>query len=389
MAQWRVRRRMTQQMLADRLGKSKSWVDKVERGARALDRYPLIEEIARVLRVDPSVLLGRHVGGLSSTVSDRADGLDEVYAVVACHDVFRPSASSRSSAVEEVRRQVTHAWLTYHHAHYPQVLRTLPELLASVQHTHRSDVRAGVELLVQAYRITSLVSVKIGEVALAWLVADRAVTVANLDPLLAATAAIPLGQALRAAGRNQLAVAVTIAAERCLDQGQAGAGDLSVRGTLLLQAAMAAAAASDTSGAVASIEQAAGIANRIRDGGADCHVTFGMTAVEMARMVVATELGDVGDALFRHENILRRGLLRRLPGEYQAAYLLDATRAYLQAGDMRGAGRTLVEAHRTAPAEVRCRPLARTLIAEIARGSPAAADVARLATLVGVTRRTP
>ncbi|MEU8301678.1 hypothetical protein AB0C04_30850 [Micromonospora sp. NPDC048909] len=39
-----------------------------------------------------------------------------------------------------------------------------------------------------------------------------------------------------------------------------------------------------------------------------------------------------------------------------------------------------------APAEVRCRPSARTVIAEVARGHPARAGVARLATLVGLTR---
>ncbi|MEU1607508.1 helix-turn-helix domain-containing protein [Micromonospora matsumotoense] len=57
-ARWRVRRRMTQQVFADRLGKSKSWVDKVERGVRALDRYSVIQEIAEVLHLDPAILLG-------------------------------------------------------------------------------------------------------------------------------------------------------------------------------------------------------------------------------------------------------------------------------------------------------------------------------------------
>jgi hypothetical protein len=57
-ARWRVRRRMSQQVFADRLGKSKSWVDKVERGVRTLDRYSVIQEIAEVLRVDPALLLG-------------------------------------------------------------------------------------------------------------------------------------------------------------------------------------------------------------------------------------------------------------------------------------------------------------------------------------------
>jgi hypothetical protein len=46
----------------------------------------------------------------------------------------------------------------------------------------------------------------------------------------------------------------------------------------------------------------------------------------------------------------------------------------------------LVEADAVAPAEVRCRPLARTVIAEVARAHPAPAGVTRLATLAGLIR---
>ncbi|WP_230688732.1 hypothetical protein [Micromonospora sp. WMMC415] len=80
------------------------------------------------------------------------------------------------------------------------------------------------------------------------------------------------------------------------------------------------------------------------------------------------------------------GAGRGLPAERRAAYLVDVARAYLQVGDLRGAARALVEADAVAPAEVRCRPLARTVIAEVARGHPAPPGVARLAGLVGLTR---
>ena len=50
---------MSQQLFADRLGKSKSWVDKVERGVRRLDRFSVIYEIADVLQLDVQVLMGR------------------------------------------------------------------------------------------------------------------------------------------------------------------------------------------------------------------------------------------------------------------------------------------------------------------------------------------
>src|SRR4051794_32077030 len=58
-AYWRSRRKMSQQVFADRLGKSKSWVDKVERGVRRLDKFSVVYEIADVLQVDVQLLLGR------------------------------------------------------------------------------------------------------------------------------------------------------------------------------------------------------------------------------------------------------------------------------------------------------------------------------------------
>src|SRR6478609_10212440 len=58
-AYWRNRRKMSQQLFADRLGKPKSWVDKVERGVRRLDRFSVIYEIADVLQLDVQVLMGK------------------------------------------------------------------------------------------------------------------------------------------------------------------------------------------------------------------------------------------------------------------------------------------------------------------------------------------
>src|ERR1700755_432918 len=58
-AYWRSRRKMSQQVFADRLGKSKSWVDKVERGVRRLDKLYVVYEIADVLQLDVQLLLGK------------------------------------------------------------------------------------------------------------------------------------------------------------------------------------------------------------------------------------------------------------------------------------------------------------------------------------------
>ncbi|MEW2145292.1 helix-turn-helix transcriptional regulator [Micromonospora vinacea] len=402
-ARWRVRRSMTQQMLADRLRRSKSWVDKIERGARTLDRYSVIQELAHVLRVDPEVLLGQQ----RSTPAGTPDGVDDIRAALARYDI--PQAPPQT---DELRRQVGHAWLTYQHAHYGQLVRLLPGLLDAAQGAQTP------ELLVHAYRITSSLLVKLGEADLAWLAADRAMAAAGDDPLLAATATISVGQALRAQDRDRLALAALLpAANRVLsppthsgdhevgdalgdqtarqphdhggESGAGGGGDCwgrAVGGTLLVQAALAAAGCGEHRRAVELTDRAAGIAASQRGYDDTHHNSFGPVAVELARVLVAAHRGDADEVLRRHSTVVRREGWRRLPAEYRGAYLVDVARAYLHVGDLRGAARALVDADSVAPAEVRCRPLARTLIADVARAQPAPAGVARLATLVGLTR---
>ncbi|MEU8392503.1 XRE family transcriptional regulator [Micromonospora sp. NPDC048843] len=333
--------------------------------------------------------------------------MDDIRAALARYGT--PQAPQKT---DELRRQVGYAWLSYQHAHYGQLVRVLPGLLHAVQGA-RSP-----ELLVQAYRITSSLLVKLGEADLGWLAADRAMSAAREDPSLAATAAISVGQALRAQDRAHLALAALLpAANRVLppsshsgdqevsgtfgdqtvpkpldQQGQRGSrgqGDRpewAVGGTLLLQAALAAAGCGEHRQADELVDRAAGIAASLR-GYDDPHRTnFGPIAVELARVLVAAQRGDAVEALRRHSTVVRREGWRRLPAEYRGAYLVDVARAYLQVGDLRGAARALVDADSVAPAEVRCRPLARTVIADVARAQPAPAGVARLATLVGLTR---
>ncbi|MFI2664555.1 helix-turn-helix domain-containing protein [Micromonospora carbonacea] len=390
-ARLRTRRRMTQQMLADRLGKSKSWVDKVERGVRALDRYTVIQDLAAALRVDPVTLLGRDA--LSSPAARAAaQGVDGVRAALDRYDtaLAGPQAQRSAPPVGELDQRVRHAWLTYQHADYPQLLRILPELLGDTRHAHAAQGDGAAEPLVQAYRVTSAVLVKLGVGDLGWLAADRAVSVAAGDPLLVAAAAVPLGQALRALGRPRPALAVTVAAAHRIAPEAWRAGpppDLALHGTLLVQAALAAAGAGDERGAAELVDQAARVADETGETGEerDRHWTgFGPTAVRMARVAAAVELGNGGEAVLLHERIVGADQWRRLPAEHRAAYLLDAGRGHLRAGDPLAAGRALVDADRTAPAEVRLRPVARTLLTDLTCHEPVPVDVARLATALGV-----
>ncbi|MGH8904046.1 MAG: helix-turn-helix domain-containing protein [Egibacteraceae bacterium] len=57
-AYWRRRRGLTQQVLAGRAGCSTSWVSKLERGERAVERIADLLAFARVSKVEPGVLIG-------------------------------------------------------------------------------------------------------------------------------------------------------------------------------------------------------------------------------------------------------------------------------------------------------------------------------------------
>ncbi|WP_320068983.1 helix-turn-helix domain-containing protein [Micromonospora sp. RTGN7] len=91
-AYWRRRRRMSQQVFADRLGKSKSWVDKIERGVRSLDKVSTLRDIAAVLRIDTAVLLGRDVQPV--VVVERVQGVERIRAALSTYEIAvgRPAA---------------------------------------------------------------------------------------------------------------------------------------------------------------------------------------------------------------------------------------------------------------------------------------------------------
>ncbi|WFE39292.1 helix-turn-helix domain-containing protein [Micromonospora sp. WMMD998] len=135
-AYWRGRRKLSQQMLADRLGKSKSWVDKVERGVRSLDKVSTLREIAVALRIETAVLLGRHAE--PAGVAERVEGVERIRAALSTYEIAlgRPVGGRPVRSVEALAGEVGHVWSTFQHARYPQVVELVPRLLADAQRTH-------------------------------------------------------------------------------------------------------------------------------------------------------------------------------------------------------------------------------------------------------------
>ncbi|GIJ20643.1 helix-turn-helix domain-containing protein [Micromonospora lutea] len=383
-AYWRARRRMSQQVFADRLGKSKSWVDKVERGARALDKVSTLREIAAALRIDHALLLGQD--SRPADAATRIEGVEVIRAALSAYDIAldRPAARRDVPDAARLARGVAHAWTSFQHARYPALLGLLPELLAGAQRGHAHDPKAGRVSLVEAYRVTASLLVKLGETELAWLAADRAMAVATGDPMVVAAATVQLGQVLRAAGRTREASTATLAAAYRIGQADLDVVRMSLCGTLLVQAALAAARQGDERAAAARVDEAADLAAEVGDGNDHYRTSFGPTAVALARVTVAIELGTTDEAIAQHEKAVGRDGWRWLPPEHRAAHLIDAGRAYLQVADPVNAARVLLEADRTAPAEVRHRPAARTVLTGTVRHPDAPATIVALAASLGV-----
>ena len=397
-AYWRGRRKMSQQVFADRLGKSKSWVDKVERGVRRLDKFSVVYDIADVLQVDVTLLLGKEVERKPETQNciDQVE-VEEIRAALERYDQMSAffQAVPNSPPLPEMRKAVSHAWLTYQHAKYGVLARALPKLLRDAQaadsaHASGDEANVAAHLLGQVYQIASSALRKVGEHELSWLAADRSIAVSQRagDQLLAGLASYRVGSALLALGRVRPSLEVNVnIANRLAPAGPSRPGEeqLSVYGMLLLNGAMSAARIGDSATVrdlLLGAEQAA------RELGGDCNhywTSFGPTNVQLHRCATAVELGDGRLAVEAHENMDKAGFHAMLP-ERRAHHYLDIARGYTQIGDVEKAGEMLLEGDRLAPSEIRCRPMAHEILSDVlrrTRGTPPA-PIAELAEQMGV-----
>ncbi|ROO52334.1 transcriptional regulator with XRE-family HTH domain [Micromonospora sp. Llam0] len=388
-AQLRARRGLTQQVFADRIGKSHSWVDKVERGIRSLDRISVVHTVAAVLGVTPETILAPTTGRPEPATDTTSAAVEHLRAALARYDT--PTPDQPTPPVEDLHRRIQYAWTAYQHAHYPQLLRTLPDLLTHTRHATTGDAPDAAYLLTRVYRLTAHLLTKLDEPHLAWLAADRAITNANGHPRHTAAAAIAHAQTLRALHRPTLARRAALTAVPLIDPGTTdhpAPDDQALAGTLLIEAALAAATGNDPATAHQLTDRAARHAvashDQRRPDHGDITTGFGPTAVVLARAQVAAALGDPHQAITHHQHATAGHGWRELPAEHRAAHLIDITRAYLDTGDPTAATRAVVAADQIAPAETRTRPVAHAVVGTLLRAGPTP-DLARLASTIGLT----
>jgi transcriptional regulator with XRE-family HTH domain len=377
-AYWRERRGITQKLLADRIGRSKSWIEKVEAGTRSANRIPILMAICRELRIDLPVLIGRDpTRDTRECINDIQ--VEAIRASLERYDAIRSQIPDGYSAdISRLRSQVGYAWSAFELADYHVISRTLPDLLLDAQRCHViMDSTDTARILAETYQITASALRKLGEYELAWLAGDRGVALAERtgDPVLAALTGFRVAIALTSLGRADSAFNLNVSYAYRLEPGLRTEADRSVYGHILLQAAMAAASGGNAVGVRDMVNEARSVAQHVSDQANHYRLAFGPTNVRLHHVAALVGLGEGGLAVEIAAGLDQEGIgmLRR---ERRATYLIDIARGYSQWGKRDEALEKLLEAERLAPREVDCRPVARNLISNLIERSRGKVPVA-------------
>lgn len=391
---WRKRRHLDRQRFADMVGRSVSWLDKIEKGERGLLRLPMLERVAEVLGIDPTVLTDGTVAQRAATCVDTVEVSAIRSALGRYPSVSREDGEPARVSLGAVTRQlayVEHAWLS---SHFTVVAGHLPRLLGDAQAmvltAAPADQIAAARTLVVAYRLASSMLLKFETNDVAWLAADRAMHTALSveDTLALARATRSVARAMTSSGNRASAIdALTGMADRMRPELASHEHELlSLFGMLFLAASITAAGQEDAGLALLMHEEAQAAADRLGPQHHTHQTIFGLTNVAVHRVAALVRLHEAGAAL-NYAASIDPSALAALPPERKVNYLLDLTEAYAHTGQYRQAVRSLGEAERVAPEEVRCRPLARGLLRSLlsnTQGEPSRL-VRQMAFRAGVT----
>jgi transcriptional regulator with XRE-family HTH domain len=370
-AYWRERRGVTQRLLADRIARSKSWVEKVEAGTRSANRLPILLTICTELRLDLPVLIGR------APQRDTRECIDDVQVETIRRALERYDISGSempdgdSADLGLLRRRLAHVWSAFELASYEVISQAIPELLLDAQRAHfTSDTDETAAILTEVYQVTASTLRKLGEYDLAWLAGDRGLALAERtgDVIMSALTGFRIANALSALGRSQAAFDLNMSLASRVEPHRDSPAEMAVYGHLLLQTAMAAAHAGNAMQVRDLVREAWTVAARVADGSNHHRLSFGPTNVGIHHVAALVSLGEGGLAVETAAGIDETGVLA-LRRERRADYMVDVARGYSQWGMRDQAQEKLSAAAAIAPREVFCRPGARSLIENLVERS--------------------
>ncbi|MGH8901750.1 MAG: helix-turn-helix domain-containing protein, partial [Egibacteraceae bacterium] len=276
-AYYRRRRRLTQEVCANQVGRSESWLSQVERGVIQLDGAMALINLATVLKVDLSKLAGPGIdlppnGGGSH---DAPRGMPALIPVLLCPDTFTHLAVARPMDLDALAERVERARRARWAGRYTELALLLPELIAGARLAIQEgpDTRRAWRLLAHCYVLTEMLLKQLSEYHLRCLAADRAVAAADRadDDVLRGSSAWRLRYALGAHGFLDIADKVAQDAASLLEAGldEACPQRVAVFGALRISMGLMATANDDVATMREAMRDAARVARLLPEGYVD------------------------------------------------------------------------------------------------------------------------
>jgi transcriptional regulator with XRE-family HTH domain len=395
LARARRRRGLSQAALAGLVGRSESWLSQVERGRRGVDSHAVLTRLAAVLRVD--------VAEISATDSPSHAPVPFPYAAAIEQAMMGYPGLGASigqqdigpePSVAHLREMARSAYRGYQATRYEATGRILPRLIRGVETASRVlglAEPAVCETRALAYDTAAALLRRIGEPALAWTAADRAMAAAECSgqPLVAAVGAYRLSYVFTARRRPrealELAMTAAHALERVMRSRSPSPDQLSIYGGLHLAGATAAAADYDRPMVAALIAKARAVAERL---GADTNLmgtAFGPVNVAIHTISTSMRAGDARTAVDIGESLDTSAIPAGLVGRRTQVHI-DLACAYALRRQDAAAVNVLLAAEHLSPQLIRYGERPREVLTELLRREhrPSTPQLRPLAHRVGV-----
>ncbi|MDP4511747.1 helix-turn-helix domain-containing protein [Nonomuraea turcica] len=374
---FRIRRGMSQEVLAGLVGKSVSWLKQVESGRlQSQPRLSILLLLAEALQVrDLSELTGEQTMPVRMFAGPGHPALSNVRAAINATPLLLPQGTVQPLGT--LRARLDMAWHTRHTSpdHRTALGRILPDLIRDVQLATRmyegADRRHANALLAETYGLTQMYVAYQPAQDLLWRVADRALLAAqeSEDPLALACAVWFLAQAHRDTGDYEAARDVNEQAMTTIEPhlDEAGVDLLAMWGALSFELAYTAARLGDVGEAWLHWSEAQQVAERLPADYYQPWTSFSRVIMRAHAVTVAVELHQGGESARQADNAESAPIPSR---PRRGRHLIEVARAHHLQRDHDAVLGTLQLAQQTAPETIRYNGFARRMVFELVDSGP-------------------
>jgi transcriptional regulator with XRE-family HTH domain len=361
-SRYRRGRGMSQQQLADLIGKDRTYISHIESGRRPVDSRALLYDLARELSVSVTDLTGQpYEPGDPQHMEAQATVAKIQQALIAEGSDVIPG---RLRTIEELSAAADTALLLRMQNDYVKLGQLAPGVISDL-HVHIGH--GNPEALDAMTRVTFAVAMgmkEFGRTDLAWIAAQAARTAAAQlgDPVGIAAAEFVRSQVSLAVAATSRASRIAVNAAEEIDGGDRAS--LEIRGMLHLQSALCLTAEAKWTGdgrlldsAVSHFAEARALADRVGEGRA-YQLRFGPTNVAVWDLSLAIEREEPGRVTVIAETINEAELDT---AHRRARFFMEQGRALVKARKPDAALGFLLRAEKAAPLYVRTRPVVREL----------------------------